>query len=77
MLVRKGGDAPDYRPQVVGKIEPKQTFKVSVKVGVRAAGVDQKLTFQLMDGYDNEYFGPLCQIEYKIEQPSPNMLPFD
>lgn len=40
MLVRKGGDAPDYRPQVVGKIEPKQTFKVSVKVGVRAAGVD-------------------------------------
>jgi len=44
MLVRKGGDAPDYKPQVVGKIEPKQTFKVSVKVGVRAAG-DQKLTF--------------------------------
>lgn len=66
MIVKKTGEAADFKPQALGSIEPGQTFKVQVKFASPGSG-SHKVTFQLIDGHDNNYFGPNCLVEFKVD----------
>jgi len=44
MIVKKTGEAPDFKPQALGNIEPGQTFKVQVKFASPGSG-SHKVTF--------------------------------
>jgi len=66
MIVKKTGEAPGFKPQALESIEPGKTFKVQVKFAPPDPMVPllHKVTFQLIDGQDNNYFGPNCLVEY-------------
>jgi hypothetical protein len=38
MIVKKSGEAVDFKPQTLDKVEPGQTFKVQVKFAVVGSG---------------------------------------
>jgi hypothetical protein len=44
MIVKKTGEAADFKPQALGSIEPGQTFKVQVKFASPGPG-SHKVTF--------------------------------
>jgi len=66
MIVKKTGEAADFESQALESIEPGQTFKVQVKFASPGSG-SHRVTFQLKDGQDNNYFGPNCLVEFKVD----------